>query len=65
MIKKRQREGELASVIRSLEEDMRGLSESSRETVANIVMKRLKAIKAGIAKGLCASALLNMILGGS
>lgn len=51
--------------MRGLEGKIRGFSDSDRETVVDTVMKRLKAIKAGIRKGIRASALLNEILDGS
>lgn len=50
---------------RDLGGEIRALPISDRETVGNAVMKQLKAIKAGIAKRIRASALLNLILDGS
>lgn len=60
-IKEEQGEGEIASIIRNPGEAISGLSDSDRGTVASAVMKRVKAIKAGIEKGTRANVLLNMI----
>lgn len=64
-IEKRQRDGAIASIILSLGGEKRGLSNNHRGTVRNAVMKQIKVIKTGIAKGTHASAFLDMILDGT
>lgn len=51
-------------MISGLGGEIRSLSYSDKGTVANAVIKRLKASKSGIAIGTSASVILNMILEG-
>lgn len=64
-IKQRQSEREVSSIIRDLEGEIKGLSDSNRETVGSVVIKRLKAIKAGREIGTRASLLVKAILYGT
>lgn len=64
-IEKRQRKEEIGSIIRGLGRKISELSDTERETVAYSVIKRLKGMKAGIAKCTRVSVLLHMILDGS
>lgn len=56
-------EGEIAFIIQGLRGKLRRLSDSDRWTIANMVKKRLKAIKAGIVTDTDANLPLNTILG--
>lgn len=49
MIGKRQRNEKIAAIVRSVGEVRREVLNNDKTTVASVVMKRLKVIKAGIA----------------
>lgn len=62
LIEERQIERETASTIQSLGYEIKEIRNGGRGTFADVVMKRLKAIKAGIANDTRVSAHLNMII---